>query len=56
MGPGERISVTAGSSGARFLLIAAQPLREPVARGGPFVMNTQQEILQAFDDYRRNRF
>jgi redox-sensitive bicupin YhaK (pirin superfamily) len=56
LGPGEEIAVTAGDAGARFLLIAAQPLREPVARGGPFVMNTREEVLQAFDDYRNDRF
>lgn len=56
LGPGERIAVRAGAEGARFLLVAAAPLNEPVARGGPFVMNTRQEILQAFDDYRHNRF
>jgi redox-sensitive bicupin YhaK (pirin superfamily) len=36
----------------RFLLVAGRPLREPVARGGPFVMNTKAEILKAFDDYK----
>ena len=41
---------------SRFLLISARPLNEPVARGGPFVMNTKAEIVQAFDDYRNNRF
>ena len=56
LGPGERIEVSAGTGGARFLLVAARPLNEPVARGGPFVMNTRQEILQAFDDYQHNRF
>jgi quercetin 2,3-dioxygenase len=56
LGPGDRIAVTAGEAGARFLLIAAQPLNEPVARGGPFVMNTRDEVLQAFDDFRNNRF
>jgi len=56
LGPGESIEATAGAAGARFLLIAAQPLREPVARGGPFVMNTREEVLQAFDDFRNNRF
>ncbi|MEJ2384619.1 MAG: pirin family protein [Xanthomonadales bacterium] len=55
-GPGDRITVTAGEGGARFLLVAAQPLNEPVARGGPFVMNTRDEVLQAFDDFRNNRF
>ena len=40
----------------RFLLIAGAQLNEPVARGGPFVMNTREEVLQAFDDYRSNRF
>ena len=46
----------AGDEIARFLLVAAQPLGEPVARGGPFVMNTREEVLRAFDDYRNNRF
>jgi len=41
---------------SRFLLISAQPLNEPVARGGPFVMNTKAEILQAFNDFQNNRF
>lgn len=56
LGRGDRIAVQAGGDGARFLLVAAQPLGEPVARGGPFVMNTREEVLQAFDDYRNNRF
>ena len=56
LGPGERIAVKAGDAGARFLLVAARPLNEPVARGGPFVMNTRDEVLQAFDDFRNNRF
>ncbi len=53
---GERVAITAGKSDSRFLLVAGQPLNEPVARGGPFVMNTQQEVLQAFEDFRNNRF
>ncbi|MBZ0215791.1 MAG: pirin family protein [Fimbriimonadaceae bacterium] len=38
---------------ARFMLGSGKPIGEPVARGGPFVMNTREEILRAFDDYRR---
>ncbi len=56
LGPGERVQVRAGASASRFLLIAAKRLEEPVARHGPFVMNTEAEIVQAFNDYRSNRF
>ncbi len=52
---GKQIVVTA-TVGSRFLLIAGRPLNEPVARRGPFVMNTRAEVLQAFDDYQNNRF
>ncbi len=49
---GDQVLVTANEY-ARFLLVAAHPLNEPVARGGPFVMNTKAEVLQAFDDYSK---
>ena len=52
---GETIAVTANEN-TRFLLLAAQALSEPVARGGPFVMNTKAEVLQAFDDFKHNNF
>jgi len=42
-------------SSARVLLIGGQPLNEPIARYGPFVMNTSEEIRQAFEDYRSGR-
>jgi redox-sensitive bicupin YhaK (pirin superfamily) len=49
---GDSISVTADES-ARFLLAAARPLNEPVVRGGPFVMNTREQLEQAFADFGR---
>ena len=55
LGEGEHIVLTANKQ-TRFLLAAAHPLNEPVARGGPFVMNTKAEILQAFEDFQKNRF
>jgi redox-sensitive bicupin YhaK (pirin superfamily) len=45
------VQLTAGPDGAKVLLADAMPLREPVARYGPFVMNTRAELVQAFEDY-----
>jgi len=56
LGEGERVEATAGPQGARFLLIAGRPLNEPVAWGGPFVMNTREEVMQAFRDFEEGRF
>jgi hypothetical protein len=53
---GDRVRARAGEQGARFLLLAAKPLREPVVQYGPFVMNTREEIEQAIADYRDGRF
>ena len=50
------VEVSAGVEGARFLLISGRPIGEPVAWGGPFVMNTEAEVRQAFADYRSGRF
>lgn len=53
---GGKVKVTAVTSGTRFLLVAGTPIKESVARGGPFVMNTKAEVLQAFNDFQNNRF
>ena len=42
-----------GSTGLRCVVISGEPLNEPVSRGGPFVMNTKAEVLQAFEDYQK---
>lgn len=53
---GAVVAMVAGPGGARVLLVAGRPLREPVARHGPFVMNTRAELQQAFADYQAGRF
>ena len=57
------ISLTNGNSlkifstkKSQFLIIAGRPIGEPIARGGPFVMNTRQEILKAVQDYNSGNF
>jgi len=56
LGPGDSFVARADAShGGRALVLAGRPLNEPVARRGPFVMNTQDEIRQAFDYYRSGR-
>jgi len=52
---GDRIFVKGGAEGARFLVLAAKPLKEPVVQYGPFVMNTRDEIEQAIKDYQTGR-
>jgi len=52
LGSGGQVEIKAGADGARFLVLAAKPLREPVVQYGPFVMNTRAEIEQAIRDYQ----
>ena len=53
---GDAIAVETGKSLVRFLLLAAAPLIKPVARFGPFVMNTQEELIQAVQDFQTGSF
>ena len=52
---GNKLKVYA-TTNANFLFIAGKPIGEQIARGGPFVMNTRQEILQAVEDYHKGTF
>ena len=56
LGPGERLELKGGPEGGRLILVAGKALHEPVARYGPFVMNTEAEIRQAFVDFQSGRF
>jgi redox-sensitive bicupin YhaK (pirin superfamily) len=52
---GDGVRIAAGAESTRAILIAGRPLKEPIAQYGPFVMNTQQEIFQAVEDFRAGR-
>ena len=56
LGKGELVTLKGGDQESRFLLVAGKPLNEPVARHGPFVMNTETELRQAFVDYQQGNF
>ena len=53
---GGKLHVAAENTAARLIVVAGRPLNEPVAKYGPFVMNTQQQIVQAVEDFRAGRF
>jgi len=55
-GDGPQIRATTGSSGARFIMISGKPIREPIAWRGPIVMNTDEELAQAFKEFREGTF
>jgi redox-sensitive bicupin YhaK (pirin superfamily) len=55
LGEGDQVQVKTRETPGKFLLIAGKPLNEPVARSGPFVMNTRAEVLQAYRDYWAGR-
>jgi redox-sensitive bicupin YhaK (pirin superfamily) len=55
-GGGDEITVQSGEHGIRFLLVSGKPLEEPVAWYGPIVMNTQEELRQAFEELERGTF
>ncbi len=55
-GTGDEVTVQAGEQGVRFLLVSGAPIQEPVAWHGPIVMNTREELHQAFADLRNGTF
>jgi redox-sensitive bicupin YhaK (pirin superfamily) len=56
LGEGDEVRLQGRDARSRAILVAGRPLREPVARYGPFVMNTREEIMQAFADYQSGKF
>jgi len=55
-GDGDHVAIQATDQHVRFLLVSGKPLNEPIARYGPFVMNTREEIQQALEDLRNGTF
>jgi redox-sensitive bicupin YhaK (pirin superfamily) len=56
LGDGDEVEARAGGGGARFIVVAGKPNGEPVAWWGPIVMNTEEELRVAFDEYQRGTF
>lgn len=55
LGDGDTLTLRAGDNGARALVLAGKPIKEPIAQYGPFVMNTSDEIEEAINDYRAGK-
>jgi quercetin 2,3-dioxygenase len=55
-GDGDRVRIITGKHAARLLLISGKPIGEPIAWGGPIVMNTREELARAFEEYRDGTF
>ena len=56
LGDGDTVGLRTEGEGARLLLVAGRPIGEPIARYGPFVMNTREELIQAFQDFEAGKF
>jgi redox-sensitive bicupin YhaK (pirin superfamily) len=56
LSPGDSIELSANGKSARVLVVAGKPLNEPVAKYGPFVMNTPEQIVQAIQDFQTGNF
>ena len=56
LGAGDALVISSGEATSRFLVVAGKALNEPVAKGGPFVMNTRAQVIEAFEDYRSGKF
>ncbi len=56
LGDGDALRIHAGNQGVRLVLLAGKPLREPIAWGGPMVMNTEEELRLAFQELRNGTF
>jgi len=54
--PDSEVALTSGKEAAHVLILQGRPINEPVVKHGPFVMNSREEIQEAFQDYQRTQF